>query len=84
MYLEASFSDLVQFRLEKILSFNISKHFTSHGLYRLIHGLQLQEENEDRNAVGQNQLLNFGGIEVQTAPLSDCVLPGVIRQVIKE
>lgn len=44
----------------------------------------MQEKDGDATTVEQNELLNSSGIEVQTAPLSDGVLPGVIRQVIRE
>lgn len=44
----------------------------------------LQEKDGDVSTVEQNNLQSSSSIEVQTAPLSDGVLPGVIRQVIKE
>lgn len=41
-------------------------------------------QEKDVNTFEQNELQSLRSFEVQTTPLSNGVLPGVIRQVIRE
>ncbi|KAG6416151.1 hypothetical protein SASPL_123575 [Salvia splendens] len=46
--------------------------------------ISLKEKDEDVSHAEQSELQSWSGIEVQTAPLTDGVLPGVVRQVIRD
>ncbi|KAH6801574.1 D-aminoacid aminotransferase-like PLP-dependent enzymes superfamily protein [Perilla frutescens var. frutescens] len=86
----AKYTDWVRLRkrLEKLRPPSATELLLSNDGERILEGcltnffvVSLKEKNEDTSNVEPQ---NFRGIEVQTAPLSDGVLPGVIRQVIRD
>ncbi|KAH6759538.1 D-aminoacid aminotransferase-like PLP-dependent enzymes superfamily protein [Perilla frutescens var. hirtella] len=86
----AKYTDWVRLRkrLEKLRPPSVTELLLSNDGEQILEGcltnffvVSLKEKNEDTSNVEPQ---NFRGIEVQTAPLSDGVLPGVIRQVIRD
>ncbi|KAL7148352.1 hypothetical protein ABFS83_06G172700 [Erythranthe nasuta] len=90
-FANAKYSDWVRLRkpLEKLRPPSVTELLLSNDGERILEGCLTnffvvcrKEKDQDSNTFGQNELPNLRSIEIQTAPLSDGVLPGVIRQVI--
>lgn len=62
--------------------------FYSHVVLILTFGFSIkswfQDNNEDNNFAEKKGLQAFRSVEIQTAPVADGILPGVIRQVITQ
>ncbi|KAI3470430.1 hypothetical protein Pfo_027093 [Paulownia fortunei] len=92
-FANAKYSDWVRLRkrLEKLRPPSVTELLLSNDGEQILEGcltnffvVCLKDKDGDGNTVEQNELQNLRCIEVQTAPMSDGVLPGVIRQVIKD
>ncbi|XP_057784525.1 uncharacterized protein LOC131001906 isoform X2 [Salvia miltiorrhiza] len=92
-FANAKYTDWVRLRkhLERLRPPSITELLLSNDGERILEGcvtnffvVSLKEKDGDASTVEQNELQSSSGIEVQTAPLSDGVLPGVIRQVITD
>ncbi|KAK6144869.1 hypothetical protein DH2020_021689 [Rehmannia glutinosa] len=92
-FANAKYSDWVRLRkpLEKLRPPSVTELLLSNDGERILEGcltnffvVCLKEEHGDGNTVEPNELQSLRCIEVQTAPVSDGVLPGVLRQVIKD
>ncbi|KAL8533057.1 hypothetical protein ACS0TY_009347 [Phlomoides rotata] len=92
-FANAKYSDWVRLRkqLEKLRPPFVTELLLSNDGDRILEGcltnffvVSLKEKDGDVNTIEQNELQNLRSIEVQTAPLSNGVLPGVIRQVIRD
>ncbi|KAL7109485.1 hypothetical protein ACP275_06G178200 [Erythranthe tilingii] len=90
-FANAKYSDWVRLRkpLEKLRPPSVTELLLSNDGERILEGCLTnffvvcrKEKGQDSNTLGQNELPNLRRIEIQTAPLRDGVLPGVIRQVI--
>ncbi|XP_011102086.1 uncharacterized protein LOC105180130 isoform X2 [Sesamum indicum] len=89
----AKYSDWVRLRkpLEKLRPPSVNELLLSNDGEQILEGcltnffvVCLKEKDGDGHTVEQKQPQSLRCIEVQTAPLSDGVLPGVIRQVIRD
>lgn len=89
-FANAKYTDWVRTRkrLEKLRPPSVTELLLSNDGEQILEGcltnvfvISLKEKDWDASTV---ELQNCRGIEVQTAPLSDGVLPGVIRQVIRD
>ncbi|KAL3838355.1 hypothetical protein ACJIZ3_022946 [Penstemon smallii] len=92
-FANAKYSDWVRLRkpLEKLRPPLVTELLLSNDGDQILEGcltnffvVCLKENDGDTNTAEQNGLGTLRSIEVQTAPLSNGVLPGVIRQVIKD
>ncbi|CAA3033690.1 uncharacterized protein LOC111376373 isoform X1 [Olea europaea subsp. europaea] len=89
----AKYSDWVRLRksLEKLRPPSITELLLSNDGDRILEGcltnffvICLKDNNEDNNFAEKKGLQTFRSVEIQTAPVADGILPGVIRQVITQ
>ncbi|XP_047938596.1 uncharacterized protein LOC125186284 isoform X2 [Salvia hispanica] len=92
-FANAKYADWVRLRksLERLRPPSVTELLLSNDGERILEGcltnffiISLKEKDEDASHAEQSELQSWSGIEVQTAPLSDGVLPGVVRQVIRD
>ncbi|KAK4403842.1 hypothetical protein Sango_0752800 [Sesamum angolense] len=92
-FANAKYSDWVRLRkpLEKLRPPSVNELLLSNDGDLILEGcltnffvVCLKEKDGDGHTLEQKQSQSLRCIEVQTAPLSDGVLPGVIRQVIRD
>ncbi|KAL3650048.1 hypothetical protein CASFOL_006451 [Castilleja foliolosa] len=90
-FANAKYSDWVRLRkgLEKLRPPSVTELLLSNDGERILEGCLTnlfvvcrKEKHGDGNTIEHNEFQNLSCIEVQTAPLSDGVLPGILRQVI--
>ncbi|KAL0403435.1 UNVERIFIED_CONTAM: hypothetical protein Sradi_1984300 [Sesamum radiatum] len=92
-FANAKYSDWVRLRkpLEKLRPPSVNELLLSNDGEQILEGcltnffvVCLKEKDGDCHTVDQKQSQSLRCIEVRTAPLNDGVLPGVIRQVIRD
>ncbi|XP_041992944.1 uncharacterized protein LOC121743682 [Salvia splendens] len=92
-FANAKYADWVRLRksLERLRPPSVTELLLSNDGERILEGcltnffvISLKEKDEDVSHAEQSELQSWSGIEVQTAPLTDGVLPGVVRQVIRD
>ncbi|GFQ03568.1 hypothetical protein PHJA_002500600, partial [Phtheirospermum japonicum] len=90
-FANAKYSDWVRLRkgLEKLRPPSVTELLLSNDGERILEGCLTnlfvvcrKEKYGDVNTIENNEMQNLSCIEVQTAPVSDGVLPGILRQVI--